>query len=60
MLDLFHAPEAGGLESANNTVHKAASLLYYVWISSVMKKPSVPSQHPENLLVENLTVELPR
>jgi hypothetical protein len=33
MLDLFHVPEAGRFEPADDAVDKAASLLYYVWIS---------------------------
>ena len=58
MLDLFYVPEADRLESANDAVDKIASLLNYVWISGVMKKPSVPAQHPEDLPVELFAVEL--
>ena len=59
MLDLFHMPEAGRFEPADDAVDKAASLLYYVWISGVMKKPSVPAQHPEDLPVKLFAIELP-
>jgi len=52
MFDLFHMSEASRFETAYDTVDKAASLLYYVWISGVMKKPSVPTHHPENLSVK--------
>lgn len=58
MHDLFYVPEADRFEPVNDALDKAASLLYYVWISGVMKKPSVPAQHPEDLPVELFAVEL--
>src|SRR5665647_3457769 len=57
MLDLFYVPETGHLESADDVFDKAASLLYYVGISGVMKKPSVSTQHPEDFTVEIFAVE---
>ena len=58
MLNLFHVPEADRFEPTDDTIDKAASLLYDVWISSVMKKPPVPTENSEDLPIELFAIEL--